>query len=245
MATKVVDIPNIGPVTLYKRRGNRSLRLSLGAGGEIRVSIPSWVPYKAGEQFAKSKAEWITAHRRPTTSGLQHGQAIGKAHHLHFAASTEATKVSTRLRPNHIEITHPAVYPPQHPAVQKAAHSASIRALRKEAETLLPQRLSQLAAQCGFSYSDVSVKQLKSRWGSCSARQEIILNLFLMQLPWRLIDYVLLHELTHTKVMRHGPPFWQELERHVPHAKSLRREIGGYHPILISDGQSIISQPAI
>ena len=53
-----------------------------------------------------------------------------------------------------------------------------------------------------------------------------------MQLPWHLIDYVMLHELTHTKVMQHGAPFWRELELHVPHAKQLRKEIGEYHPIL-------------
>lgn len=232
MATKVVQIPDIGTVTLYKRRGNRSLRLSLGANGEIRVSIPAWVPYKAGEHFARSKTAWIAAHRRPPTTGLQHGQAIGKAHRLHFEPSAVASKVTTRLRLNQIEITHPSQYEPSHPAVQKAAHTASIRALRKEAEVLLPQRLQQLAQQCGFSFATVNVKQLKSRWGSCSAQQEITLNLFLMQLPWRLIDYVLLHELTHTKVMQHGAPFWRELERHVPRAKSLRKEIGTHHPML-------------
>src|SRR5690606_36436720 len=106
----------------------------------------------------------------------------------------------------------PAGTDPAHPRVQKAAQAAAIRALRKEAETLLPQRLRTLAEQTGFTYNSVAVKQPKSRWGSCSHQKHITLNLFLMQLPWRLIDYVLLHELTHTKVMRHGPPFWAELE---------------------------------
>lgn len=234
MATKIVEIPEIGAVTLYKRRGNRSLRLSLAADGEIRVSLPSWVPYKAGEQFARSKAEWIAAHRRPKSNGLQHGQAVGKAHRLHFSPSAMATKVTTRLQQNRVEITHPYTYEPSHPLVQKAAQTASIRALRKEAELLLPQRLRDLAVKTGFSYQSVGVKQLKSRWGSCSAQQEIILNLFLMQLPWHLIDYVLLHELTHTKVMQHGAPFWKELERHVPRAKLLRKEIGRHHPILFT-----------
>jgi hypothetical protein len=53
-----------------------------------------------------------------------------------------------------------------------------------------------------------------------------------MQLPWHLIDYVLVHELTHTKVMRHGTPFWNELERHIPGAKQFRKEINQYQPIL-------------
>jgi len=232
MAIRIVELPGIGLVTLYKRRGNRSLRLSVAADGEIRVSLPSWVPYKAGEQFARSRTDWILAHRQQPHAGLRHGQAVGKAHRLNFVSSPLNGRVGSRLRQNQIEITHPATYGIAHPAVQKAAHAASIRALRKEAELLLPQRLRALAQQTGFSYKSVSVKQLKSRWGSCSAEQDIILNLFLMQLPWRLIDYVLLHELTHTKVMRHGPPFWEELERHVPRARQLRKEIGNYHPVL-------------
>ena len=234
MATKIIDIPEIGAVTLYKRRGNRSLRLSVAADGEIRVSLPAWVPYKAGEQFARSKIEWISAHRGPKSNGLLHGQAVGKAHRLHFAPSAAATKVSTRLQQNRIEITHPVIYQTGDPIVQKAAQSASIRALRKEAEMLLPQRLRDLALKTGFTYRSVGVKQLKSRWGSCSAQQDIILNLFLMQLPWHLIDYVLLHELTHTRVMQHGAPFWKELERHVPRARALRKEIGNHHPILFT-----------
>lgn len=232
MATRQIELPTIGTVTLYKRRGNHSLRLSIGTAGEIRVSMPYWLPYKAGEEFALSKANWIALHRMPAPASLSHGQTIGKAHHLSFVASGQTTRVSTRLKYSQIEINHPLAYGSEHPEVQKAAYTASIRALRKEAEQLLPIRLKQLASQSDFTFQSVAVKQLKSRWGSCSAQQEIILNLFLMQLPWRLIDYVLLHELTHTKVMQHGAPFWRELERHVPHAKDLRKEIGNYHPVL-------------
>lgn len=231
MSTKTVEIPEIGSVTLYKRRGNRSLRLSLAANGEIRVSMPTWVPYKAGEQFARARAGWIAEHRRPVSAGLQHGQAIGKAHHLHFQP-TYATKVITRLNQNQIEIHHPHALASHDPAVQRAAQTASIRALRKEAEALLPQRLQTIAQQTGFGYRSVAVKHLKSRWGSCSTDKDIVLNLFLMQLPWHLIDYVLLHELVHTKVMRHGTPFWQEMERHTPYARRLRKEIHAHHPVL-------------
>lgn len=231
MATKVIEIPDIGPVTLYKRRGNRSLRLSVAADGEIRVTLPSWVPYLAGEQFVRSKIEWIRTHRTKPSANLRDGQTIGKAHRLHFEQSP-STKITTRLHQNQIQVFHPAALDPAHPRVQKAAQAACIRALRKEAEQLLPQRLKALAARTGFTYRNVDIKQLKSRWGSCNIHKDITLNLFLMQLPWRLIDYVLMHELTHTKVMRHGAPFWKELERHVPHAKNLRKEIAKHHPAL-------------
>jgi predicted metal-dependent hydrolase len=232
MAIKQIDISGIGNVTLYKRRGNRSLRLSITSDGEVRVSMPYWLPYAAGEQFAVSKAGWIAAHRVPTPELLQHGQAIGKAHHLHFTASAQATRITSRLKLSQVEVTHPLHIASDHSSVQKAAQSAAIRALRKEAEQLLPYRLKQLADRDGFTYNSVSIKHLKSRWGSCTSQQDITLNLYLMQLPWHLIDYVIFHELTHTKVMQHGAPFWQELERHVQFAKRLRKEIGEYHPIL-------------
>jgi predicted metal-dependent hydrolase len=240
MATKQVRIPEIGIVTLYKRRGNRSLRLSIDPTGEVRVSLPYWLPYKAGEQFALSKAIWIEANRPKTSNGrLQHGHAIGKAHRLYFEQRAMASKVATRIAGNEIRVSFPAIYGAHDQEVQDAAHLASIRALKKEAEVLLPQRLQALAAQTGFTYSGVSVKQLKSRWGSCNSQQEITLNLFLMQLPWHLIDYVLMHELTHTKVMRHGTPFWREMERHVPGAKQLRAQMGNYQPMLTPRPQPV------
>ncbi len=232
MASKHIDIPGIGKVSLYKRRGNRSLRLSIASDGEVRVSMPFWLPYGAGERFAIQKAAWIQAHRQPTQGVMQEGQAIGKAHRLHFNRSFDAERISSRLKNNQLEVTHPISLAASDPAVQKAARTGSIRALRREAEQLLPYRLRQLAERGGFTYGSTGIKQLKGRWGSCTSQQDITLNLYLMQLPWHLIDYVIFHELTHTKVMHHGADFWCELERHVPHAKALRKEINNYHPIL-------------
>jgi len=233
MSTKQVIIPDIGTITMYKRRGNRSLRLSIDADGGIRVSLPYWLPYKAGEQFVVSKAPWIAANRtHPRESTLRQGHAIGKAHRLYFDELPTATRVATKVAANEIRISYPVDYGHDHAEVQTAAQKASIRALRKEAEVLLPQRLQALSAQTGLDYTNVSIKQLKSRWGSCNTYKEITLNLFLMQLPWHLIDYVLVHELAHTKVMRHGAPFWKEVEKHLPHAKELRKQMSAYQPIL-------------
>jgi predicted metal-dependent hydrolase len=240
MATKQISLPELGTVTLYKRRGNRSLRLSIGLQGEVRVSLPYWLPYKAGEQFALSKAPWIREHRlRATTTRLQDSDAIGKAHRLVLRQEPRSSRIMTKVINNEVRVQFPADYDTTDTAVQQAAQRASIRALRKEAEQLLPQRLATLAAQHGLTYKSVDVKPLKSRWGSCNSMQEITLNLFLMQLPWELIDYVLLHELTHTKVMQHGVPFWAELESHLPAARQLRKQIGNHQPILTPRGLSV------
>lgn len=233
MATRQVSIPQIGTVTLYKRRGNRSLRLSIGANGQVRVSLPYWLPYKAGEQFALSKALWIEQNRTARTdTELKHGHAIGKAHRLYFESSAAATKVHAKVAANEVRVSFPALHSVSDQPVQNAAHKASIRALRKEAEALLPQRLQALSQQTGLGFTNVVVKQLKSRWGSCNSSKEITLNLFLMQLPWHLIDYVLVHELTHTKIMRHGAPFWREMSLHMPNARALRKQMSSYQPVL-------------
>ena len=97
-------------------------------------------------------------------------------------------------------------------AIQELLRSAIIRALKKSAQTYLPPLLNELAAHYGFAYRKVKITGSKSRWGSCSAIGSINLSCYLMLLPPRLMDYVLLHELTHTREMNHGPKFWEILD---------------------------------
>lgn len=245
MATKQIDIPGIGPVSFYKRKGNRSMRLSIGPSGDVRVSLPYWVPYRVAEEFVKAKHEWVAARQEKSTVLIEHGSHIGKSFRIYFNQESAASTVSSRVYHREIYITHPAALHASHQSVQAKAQAAGIRALKKEAERLLPGRLQSLADTHGFTFSSVGVKRLKSRWGSCSSNQEIILNLFLMQLPWYLIDYVLLHELTHTKHMEHGTAFWQELEKHLPNAKLLRNEINMYQPVLKPKSMAMPGQSTV
>src|SRR3712207_1856610 len=143
MANKDFIIDDDLAVTVYKRRGNRNLRLSVAPGGKVRVSIPAWAPYRTGLDFAKSRRTWIMA-QQPSITYLQHGQAVGKAHHLVFE-NTSAAKVSTRLTDTSIIVRYPPGSLPSDEKVQAAAHEACVRALRKQAEQLLPQRLASLA----------------------------------------------------------------------------------------------------
>lgn len=237
MATKQIELPHIGSVTLYKRKGTRSLRLSIGADGKIRVSMPTWLPYKVGEQFVLTKSAWI-AERHTSTVVLTHGQQIGKHHQLLFESSPSHATPKASRRATQIVVKHPPSFEEHHPALQSVAQKACIRALRTEAEQLLPSRLQDMSRRTGLEYGSVVIKQMRSRWGSCNSERDIVLNLFLMQLPWHLIDYVIVHELTHTKVMRHGAPFWAEIERHLPNAKQLRAEMAAHRPTLLADQQA-------
>ncbi len=86
------------------------------------------------------------------------------------------------------------------------------RYLRSDARKYLPLRLQSLAAKHGLKYEEVKINSSKTRWGSCSSRRSINLSFYMMLLPSHLIDYVLLHELTHTLEMNHSPRFWAKLD---------------------------------
>ena len=91
MACKKFRIDDDTVVTVYKRRTNRSIRLTLASDGSIKVTVPLWTPYYAGVRFAQSRLQWIKDNR-PHSEPLVDGQAIGKAHRLRFQASSAATK---------------------------------------------------------------------------------------------------------------------------------------------------------
>ncbi len=101
--------------------------------------------------------------------------------------------------------------------------------LKKEAKRILPQRVSELAHEYKFSFSSVKIQSSKSRWGSCSSRKTINLSFYLLLLPKHLIDYVILHELCHTKEMNHSPKFWDWMDRVTENkATELNKELKRY-----------------
>jgi len=104
---------------------------------------------------------------------------------------------------------------------------------REDARRILNQRLAELATGHDFEYGKVSIRKQKTRWGSCSSQNNISLNQNLLHLPDELIDYVLLHELTHTRVKDHSPSFWNELKTVCPDAKEKRRLLKTYSYCLV------------
>ena len=96
---------------------------------------------------------------------------------------------------------------------------------RKVARKILCRRIGELAQLHNFVYNRVSIRKQKTRWGSCSTKNNINLNANLLHLPPELMDYVLLHELVHTRVKNHSKDFWDELETVVPNARQVDRRL--------------------
>jgi predicted metal-dependent hydrolase len=112
---------------------------------------------------------------------------------------------------------------------QKQAFEENFRSIDKAAaKKAIISRLNKLAAQYGFTYNRVSIRNQRTRWGSCSAKGDISLNIKLVAVPQELADYVILHELVHTRVHNHGKEFWQELDKYTKNGKAKAKRLVEY-----------------
>lgn len=125
------------------------------------------------------------------------------------------------------------IYPPDadfsDKALQTWLRKVIEEALRRNAKIILPPRLYMLSMQHALPYKSVKINSSSGRWGSCSASGTINLSYYLVLLPKHLIDYVLLHELSHTREMNHGVRFWTLLDKLTDgNAQVLREELKQY-----------------
>lgn len=98
---------------------------------------------------------------------------------------------------------------------------------KKYAAALVKKKLLQWNAFYGFKYGRVSIRNQKSRWGSCSRKGNLNFNYKIVFLPEEIQDYLIVHELCHLKYLNHSEKFWQEVARAVPNYKSARKALRG------------------
>lgn len=228
MAKSEVEVPEIGTVYMTKKKGQRSIRLRVDTKGRVQVSLPWIVPKTAALSFVLSKKDWILQQQSGSHFHPYNGMLLGKT--LKLSIEENSSKKHSKQTGKTLIVPFESKFDPSSPAHKLKIEKVIIKALRSEAEVVLLPRLREFAENYGFSFKSADVKQVIGRWGSCDSRRHISLSLFLIQLPIELIDYVLLHELTHTVHMNHSQAFWKHLERFCPDYKQLRRKMRGLQP---------------
>jgi len=231
MDTKIIDIEHVGPVSFVTNERSRRLRLSIKSGGEVVVSMPPSISYREAIRFVESKIDWVKHHQTKVKANttLFSPEACFKTRFHQLAITKGNTdKVYNRVGNGVVQIFIPERVDYKHPKVQEFIKTTLIDVMRWEAKNYLPKRMKELADKHGFKYENVSIKNTKTRWGSCSSTNNINLNLHLMRVPEHLIDYVLLHELAHTVVKNHGEKFWLLLEHCYPNARKADKEMNNY-----------------
>jgi predicted metal-dependent hydrolase len=178
-------------------------------------------------KFANTKNDWIISERAKRAVRIEDGMVFGNGIQLRIRIG-ENQKPSSKYSQKVLSIKIPADFEEENR--DKFVKRKINEVLRTEAEKVLLPRLKFLADLHDFDYRSASIAILRSRWGSCDSKANIKLNAYLIQLPPAVIDYVLLHELNHTKNLDHSRKFWDDLTEIFPDLHKAKKELKSYNP---------------
>ena len=213
------------------RLSARARRLSLRVYPDARVElvVPPRARPRDVRDFLAAHREWIDAKRaqalrnRPTPQVFPppaiEFSLTGERWRLHIAGGAGAIRVVERGSNDERVLRVTGLGSAA--AMRKALRAWLLRAARPRLEPLVAAR----AASAGIAYSQVSIRRQRSRWGSCSLRGTISLNACLLFQRPAVVDYLIVHELTHVKHMNHSARFWAAVARHCADWRALDAEL--------------------
>lgn len=211
MKNKVVQIKPVGKITFYPNKRSKNIKISVKPDKSVLVSFPFFVSNYEVATFVQKNIDWIQQQQQKfETKKIRIKEADSFSTKLHKVSFYKDIRNHVEHRGEVIKIF---VEDFNSDGGQDFIEKVLTEIYRLEAKQILPERLKNLAANYGFEVGKITIRNNKRNWGSCSSKNNISLNLQMMKLPDELIDYILLHELVHTKIKNHGPEFWDNLNR--------------------------------
>ncbi len=215
-------------VVRHKRQ--RTLRLSLQDDGVVRVSTPWRYPRREVTQVLREHADWIIREReRRAESSASRRTAVGSGA---FTALFLGERYNVHIRRagvNHGIQWSEAGFDAEIPEGLDSTAELDVLAdlfrqwYAAKALRHLPPRIHEQAASMGVHVNRITIRNQRTRWGSCSARGNLNFSLRLMMMPVGVIDHIIIHELAHLSELNHSPAFWAIVQRHDPHTAVHRR----------------------
>ncbi len=201
------------PLDIVRSPRARRYLLRLRPDGSARVTIPNRGSLAEGRRFAERSTEWLARQlaKHSTRPILPASWRLGiailfRGDSIVVAADANAPTTAIRLGDEHIPV----------PQIDADLRPSITRHLRQLAAVELPRRTFDLAAAHRLTVKRVTVRNQRTRWGSCSRRATISLNWRLIQAPSFVSDYIILHELMHLREMNHSSRFWREVKQVCP-----------------------------
>ena len=216
----------------------RRLSMRVEAGRGLIVTVPKRFPRREILAFVESNRTWVAealediedktpARYRQWPPREMALQALQQCVGITYLAVEG--DVSAQASPQARETPHPAPLdiPGHSPSIFSVSTDPDCKAAvaTELARRVLPAWLAAKAAQTGLHYERVSIRGQRTVWGSYSSSGTLSLNYKLLFLRRELVDYVLLHELAHTRHLDHSPQFWQQLESMQSNARALDSEL--------------------
>lgn len=227
----IIHDEEFGKITIRRSAQATQVRVRVAPDGTLRASLPIYAPVFLVKRLLKNsrdKLRIILAQSQPEYN-YENGMQIGKSHTL-IVMNSNNQIASVARHGQQIIVNLPDNKQINDHDIARKIRDAIIMALRVEAKSYLPKRLSYLAKKHNFTYEKSRFSHASGRWGSCTSNGTISLNIALMKLPLELIDYVIIHELSHTIHMNHGPDFWALVASINPNYKIHRRALKLQNP---------------
>ena len=216
-------------IGVHTSKRARSLRLVSGINGVVAI-VPPGCRAEQLESFVSAKKDWIIKTSRhygrlkERCGGLEPGTIyfLGSKYRFHVVKDRQQSAVVSDAMK--VITFHVA---------DRRRHKQEIQKWYKEQTgMIIAERLPALAGRLGLKYNSVSIKNQKSRWGSCSKKHNLNFNLLLAAAPMEVIDYVIVHELMHLVELDHSPRFWQLVKEADPEYKRHKEWLVSYAPVV-------------
>jgi len=232
----MITDPELGTIEFVHNERSKHIRVRILHSG-LRVTMPVTSTQDEALKFINSIRAKLIQKQKKVEKGLKKSNIIidegSQLQTLTFKVevkSCDRKNIYFALKNSTLNIEFPHGTDCTSVQTQEFFWNGISYFMRKEAKRLLPDRTKQLSDKFRFYFTGVKIQSSKTRWGSCSREKSINLSLYLMLLPAHLIDYVILHELCHTKEMNHGIHFWKLMDKVTDDkSKELRAELKQYH----------------
>lgn len=231
MAKQIID-KEFGEINVSLRQGARAITIKLGTDGRLQATAPKYTPLIAITAMINARRTSIRSlfEKSIHPTAYADGSQVGKSHRIVVVPNAPVKTTAIRVHGQNMFVRLAPGDLVSNTTTQRRIRDAVIGVLRTQAKAYLPRRLKELATRGGYHYERVRFSHAGTRWGSCSSTGTISLNIALMKLPDELIDYVIMHELAHTRHMNHSTAFWDEVGRQDPHYKVHRRYMKAQTP---------------
>jgi predicted metal-dependent hydrolase len=234
---KIIEYKEIGKVSFIRKSSLRNLKITIRPFSGVQVSVPRFISFENAGRFVEQKRQWIRKSQLKLTrfeNGItvfDENSSFNTRDHLLALNKHEKSTIRTVIGRGRIELMYPYYADIVDPRIQKAIRGAIHQAWRIEACQYLPDIIQGLAKYHNLPYGRLTVRNNKTRWGSCSRVNNISLNIHLMRLPQHLCEYIILHELCHTVHKHHQKAFWQYLNQLTGgRARELDKELNRFSP---------------
>ena len=227
-----IELKNVGKVKIQKKRSMKSIRLRIDKDGMPVVSAPWHVSKPVIYKFLTDKSDWIQANS--DNNKLIYRDGIQLACGIKLSIQDGFNKNYSKSEGKVLNIKIKESFTPENIKQQNYIEKRILNAMSELAENQLLPRLLKISEQTKINFNQAYVKKLHSRWGSCDQSKNIVLNIFLTQIPNDLVDYVIVHELMHTIHLNHSKDFWADVGKFLPSYKELRKDLKGYKTRIIA-----------